>query len=328
NERYNANSSAYRDGYQLHYRRKDGTTFPSRTIGSVIKTPTGELLGYLGIITDISDQITAERALKVLFDKQKEQTRALKRINAKLKASNEELEQFAYVSSHDLQEPLRKISSFCELLEEEFSDTMSEDAKLYVRYATDGARRMQGLLRDLLSYSRLNTRAQPFGSLDMDLVLVEVWRNLSRQAREAGATMTAEALPTLVGDDGQLTQLFQHLLDNAIKYRHPDRTPRIHVSAVRTADGAHWQFSVEDNGLGIDPQFRERIFTIFQRLHPRHQYDGTGIGLAICARVVQRHGGRMWVEGDPGRGSIFCFTIATDLVAGESPQGARGMLER
>ncbi|MFA5353061.1 MAG: ATP-binding protein [Thermodesulfovibrionales bacterium] len=223
-----------------------------------------------------------------------------------LESSNKELQQFAYVASHDLQEPLRMISSYTQLLDRRYKDKLDTDAQEFIRYAVDGAVRMQRLINDLLDYSRVGTRDRAFEPVDTELILDQVLGNLSMAVEENQAVIEHENLPCVMGYPFQLRQLFQNLIINAIKFR-GDAPPRIVISARKR--GKKWIFSFRDNGIGIEPQYRDRIFLIFQRLHTRELYPGTGIGLAICKKIVERHGGSIWVESEPGKGSTFHFTI-------------------
>ncbi|HMX89879.1 MAG TPA: ATP-binding protein [Nitrospira sp.] len=225
---------------------------------------------------------------------------------AELGRSNADLQQFAYVASHDLQEPLRMVSSYTQLLAKRYRGQLDADADEFIAYAVDGATRMQKLIQDLLAYSRVSTGSQPFEPTPMGAVLSYAMDNLLSAIKESQAVITHDRLPTVRGDAKQLAQLFQNLLSNAIKF-HGDQPPRIHISAQRRED--EWLFSVRDEGIGIDPQFAGRIFVIFQRLHTRAEYPGTGIGLAICKKIVERHGGRMWVESETGKGATFWFSI-------------------
>lgn len=242
-----------------------------------------------------------------------EESRALRRLHEDLQAtvadlsrSNADLQQFAYVASHDLQEPLRMVASYTQLLAKRYRGKLDAEADEFIGYAVDGAVRMQQLIQDLLAYSRVNTHGRRFLPTDLEVVFAQALANVRRAVEESGAVVTHDPLPTISADDRQLVQLFQNLLSNAIKFRgaHP---PRIHVSAVR--DDGGWTFSVRDNGIGIDPAFADRIFILFQRLHTRADYPGTGIGLAICKKIVERHGGRIWVESRPGDGATFFFTL-------------------
>ena len=223
-----------------------------------------------------------------------------------LARSNAELEQFAYVASHDLQEPLRMISSYTQLILRRYSDRLDSDAKEFMDFVVDGAMRMKQLIEDLLAYSRVGTHGKEFEPTDCEMVLRKTLANLRAAIDNNGAVITHDPLPTVDADDSQLAQLFQNLIGNAIKFRRA-AAPSVHISAKD--QGEAWLFGVEDNGIGVDPQYFERIFLVFQRLHNRTEYPGTGIGLAICKKVVDRHGGRIWVESKPERGSKFCFTL-------------------
>ena len=225
---------------------------------------------------------------------------------AELNRSNRELEQFAYVASHDLQEPLRAVAGYCQLLKRRYIEKLDGDAREFLEYAVDGAERMRALIDGLLDYSRVQTQGRPFADVDCESVLDWALRNLEASLVESGAQVTRSAMPVLFGDDGQLARLMQNLIGNAIKYR-GEKPPEIRIEAQERDD--EWVFSVADNGIGIDPKHFDRVFAIFQRLHTREEYPGTGIGLAICKRIVERHNGRMWVESEAGRGSVFFFTI-------------------
>src|SRR6056297_839572 len=229
-----------------------------------------------------------------------------KKLEAELKRSNQDLEQFAYVASHDLQEPLRMVSSYTQLLGQRYRNQLDDKAKKFIDYAVDGAVRMQGLINDLLAYSRVTTRGGEFTDIDSSRALAQALTNLRTATTETRAEITNDELPEVSADASQLARVFQNLLSNAIKYRGPD-DPRIHVSAYER--GNEWVFSVTDNSMGIDPKHQERIFTIFQRLHSQQEYTGTGMGLSMCKRIVERHGGDMWVESEPGKGAIFYFTL-------------------
>ena len=259
----------------------------------------------------------AEQANEDLKSEMAERRRveeALRERSEDLERSNKELEQFAYVASHDLQEPLRMVSSYTQLLARRYQDKLDADANDFINFAVDGANRMQRLINDLLAYSRVGTRGKPFETTYCEVVIDQALDNLRLAIEKSGAVITHDPLPTVMADDAQLAQLFQNLIGNAIKF-HGDQPPRIHVSAQKTSEVSEtsevWQFSVRDNGIGIDPQYYERIFVIFQRLHGKEEYPGTGIGLAVCKRIVERHGGRIWVESEPGEGSTFYFTIPT-----------------
>ena len=248
-------------------------------------------------MTGIAQDITERRRMM----------EALKLHAEKLARSNEELERFAYVASHDLQEPLRMVASFTQLLAKRYSGQLDETADRYINYAVDGAKRMQQLIADLLAYSRVNNKEIDLRQTDCATVVLGAMRNLEVAIKESDAAIDWDPLPTLWVDQGQLTQLFQNLLANAIKFKRKDECPRIHVSSEDS--GEEWTISVQDNGIGIDARHAERVFQIFQRLHTRQEYPGTGIGLAVCKKVVERHGGKLWVESEPGAGSTFRFTI-------------------
>lgn len=240
----------------------------------------------------------------------KQSEEALRQAIAELAHSNSELQQFAYVASHDLQEPLRMVASYTQLLAKRYKDKLDDDAHEFIAYAVDGANRMQKLINDLLSYSRLSTKTRSFEPIDCEVVLSHTLNNLQIAIEENDVNITHDPLPTVLGDDVQLMQLFQNLIGNAIKFRGSE-PPRIHIGVDSSED--QWLFCVRDNGIGMEPQYFERIFAIFQRLHAKTEYVGTGIGLAVCKKVVERHGGRIWVESQPGEGSTFYFTIPQSL---------------
>ena len=244
--------------------------------------------------------------LSVELDERRKAEQRLAQYAGELTRSNAELEQFAYVASHDLQEPLRMVASFTQLLGKRYRGKLDQDADEFIGFAVDGATRMQRLINDLLAYSRVGTRGKSLKSTDCQVILREVRDNLMKAIEESGAVITQDPLPTVEGDEVQLLQLFQNLIGNAIKF-HSSETPRIHVTAKRR--GHEWVFAIEDNGIGIAAEHQERIFSIFQRLHQRSEYPGTGIGLAICKKIVERHGGRIWVESRLGKGSTFYFSI-------------------
>jgi PAS domain S-box-containing protein len=249
-------------------------------------------VAIVGSLRDITERKNAEAKLKQTM--------------AELTRSNTELEQFAYVASHDLQEPLRMVASYTQLLGRRYKGKLDADADEFIGYAVDGATRMQSLINDLLAYSRVGTRGKPFEPTNCEDVFNNAITNLRVAIEEHAAVVTHERLPTVLADMTQMVQLFQNLIGNAIKF-HSDRRPEVHVEARR--NDAEWLFSVRDNGIGIAPEHYERIFVIFQRLHGREEYPGTGIGLAVCKRIVERHKGRIWVESEVGKGSTFYFTI-------------------
>jgi light-regulated signal transduction histidine kinase (bacteriophytochrome) len=263
----------------------DGTVVWARTSKVPLVDREGRVVGVLGTFEDITER---------------------KRAQEELERSNRELEQFAYVASHDLQEPLRMVSSFVQLLARRYEGVLDEDGRSYVEFAVDGAQRAQQLIDDLLRLSRVGTRGQELRPVRADAALDQALANLSLAVLESGATVEREPLPVVIADEGQLTQVFQNLVGNAVKFR-GDAPPRIRVSAARGEIG--WVLSVADNGIGIDPRFHDRVFAIFQRLHTRKEYPGTGIGLALVRKIVERHGGRSWVESAPGAGATFRFTL-------------------
>lgn len=237
----------------------------------------------------------------------------LNQITAEMQRSNTELEQFAYVISHDLQEPLRMVSSYTQLLAKRYSNKLDSDADEFIAYAVDGAKRMQTLLHDLLDYSRVGTRGKPFTLVNCEHVVEQAMANLKIAIEESEAAVSYDVLPTVMGDEGQLVQLFQNLIGNAIKFRR-EEPPKVHIWARRRNSVV--TFSVNDNGIGINPQHSQSIFEIFRRLHTREEYPGTGMGLAICKKIVERHGGHISVQSQPGQGSTFDFSV--DMGGGES----------
>jgi len=246
--------------------------------------------------------------------KRKQAEEKLQQITAEMQRSNTELEQFAYVISHDLQEPLRMVSSYTQLLAKRYHSKLDADADEFIAYAVDGAKRMQALLNDLLDFSRVGTSGKPFNLTNCEDILKQAMDNLQITIEESGALVSHDPLSIIMADEGQLVQLFQNLIGNAIKFRGQE-PPRLHVSAYRRHNV--WVFSVRDNGIGIEPQHAQKIFEIFRRLHTKEEYPGTGMGLAICKKIVERHGGHIWVQSQPGEGSTFYFTI--QINGGESP---------
>ncbi|MEB3827721.1 PAS domain S-box protein [Phormidium sp. CCY1219] len=275
---------------------REGETLDILLRAYAISNDRGECIGLVGIHTDISDRKRMEQELA--------------HHAAELARSNRELEQFAYIASHDLQEPLRMVASYTELLSRRYRGQLDEKADKFIAYAIDGANRMQQLIDDLLQYSRVGTRGKPFVPVDMQEIFTTVTRNLQMAIEERAAVVTCADLPVVNGDNTQLLQLLQNLIGNGIKYCEA-RSPRVHLDV--TYGDNEWLFSVRDNGIGLDPKFSDRIFLIFQRLHTREEYSGTGIGLAICKRIVERHGGRIWVESQPEIGSTFYFTLPDSL---------------
>ncbi len=230
----------------------------------------------------------------------------LEQFAAELARSNRELELFASVASHDLQEPLRMVSSFVDLLAQRYRGSLDDKADRWIAYMVDGTARMKQLINDLLEFARVSTRAKAPEPADFNALLAAALGNLHQAIHDTGAVVTSGPLPTVRVDATQMTQVLQNLIGNALKFHGPE-PPRVHVEAQ--PDAAGWRFAVRDNGIGLDPQFAERVFVIFQRLHNRDEYPGTGIGLALCKKIVERHGGRIWVESRPGQGATFYFTV-------------------
>ena len=278
-------------GIELAARRKDGSSFPIEIMLSPLHSAEGLLV--TAAIRDISARKAAERDLLDTVEE--------------LNRSNAELEQFAYVASHDLQEPLRMVASYVQLLARRYQGKLDADADDFISFAVDGANRMQRLIQDLLLYSRVTTSAQELVETSSEQALEQALVNLTGAIETTGAKVTHDSLPTVLADELQLIQLFQNLVGNAIKYRNAG-VPRVHVSASKNG-GGKWMFAVKDNGIGIDPQYFDRIFGMFQRLHKRDEFTGTGIGLAICKKIVERHGGSISVESNPGQGSTFRFDL-------------------
>ena len=285
--------------YPLAIRHVTGRATDVLYNATVYRNEAGGVQGVFAAARDVTERKRAEKEIRRYADD--------------LRRSNQELEHFAYVASHDLQEPLRTVSSFSQLLARRYQGKLDADADDFIAFIVEGATRMQTLINDLLAFSRVGTRGNPFAPVRCQEILQGVKESLKAAIAESGAVISQDPLPTLVADQTQLAQLFQNLFSNAIKFRRPQEAPRIHVSALRLDDA--WRLSVRDNGIGIDPQFFGRIFVLFQRLHEREQYPGTGIGLAICKKIVERHGGQIWVESEPGSGSTFHFTIPDDKTA-------------
>ena len=278
--------------FEKRYVRADARVVWCRIAVALVRDVYGAPQYEVAIFDDITDRKNAEAALQAAHEE--------------LKRSNAELEQFAYVASHDLQEPLRMVASYTQLLGRRYASKLDGDAREFMAYIVDGAARMKQLIEDLLAYSRVGTKGAQFQMVSVDAALRRALFNLRAAIQEAGAVVTNDPLPTLPADEVQLGQLLQNLIGNALKFR-SQSVPRIHVAA--TEKEHEWQLEVRDNGIGIEPQYYERIFMVFQRLHNKGEYPGTGIGLAICKKVVERHGGRIWVESRPGEGSRFCFTL-------------------
>ena len=318
--------------FETVYRKKSGELLPVLFSGSVIIDDEGREAGIVSIAKDITNLKAAEAALKESKDEleikvdrrtaelqesnrslqmeaeERKKTESALSLQAReLARSNIELEQFAYVASHDLQEPLRMVSSYVQLLAKRYKGKLDKSADEFIEFAADGAVRMKALIDDLLAYSRVTTKGKLPVPADCSVILEEALLNLKASIEESGAVITSDPLPTVTGDPLQLGQVFQNLLGNAIKFR-GDSPPQIHVSAQRQE--LEWVFYVKDNGIGIEPQFYDRIFMVFQRLSARDAYPGTGIGLALCKKIIERHGGRIWVESEAGKGSTFYFTVA------------------
>lgn len=267
----------------------------------------------LRLLETIADQVALALENARLYNEKiseiEERRRAekeLKKALMNLAATNKEMQEFVYAASHDLQEPLRMVASYTRLLEKRYKDQLDENASVFIDYAVDGARRMQQLIGDLLTYSRITTRANPFEPVDTNEVVLSLLSCYSSRISEFGIKVTVGELPVIMADAAQMRQLFDHLLNNAIKFRKPD-SPRLLIDAVQV--GGEWQFMVKDNGIGINAPDKERIFIIFQRLHEKELYPGNGTGLAICKKIVERHNGRIWVESVVNEGSVFYFTL-------------------
>ncbi|HEY3360644.1 MAG TPA: PAS domain S-box protein [Methanosarcina sp.] len=278
--------------YELEIQHKDGYVTPVLYNASVYKDETGEVIGVFAAARDITERKKAEAMLKLKLEE--------------LARSNAELEQFAYISSHDLQEPLRMIASYLQLLQRKYQGKLDDKADKYIYFAVDGASRMQNLINDLLEFSRVTTKAREFEPTDCKSILKQVVFDLEVSIKENEAHVSYGSLPVVMVDSSQLTQVFQNLISNAIKFR-SEKIPEIEISAKRKDN--QWLFSVKDNGIGVDPKFSERIFEVFKRLNKRDEYPGTGIGLSICKKIVERHGGQIWIESESGKGSIFYFTL-------------------
>ena len=257
-----------------------------------IKNADGSVVSVAIIASDITERKQAEMRLTEMMED--------------LQRSNKELERFAYVVSHDLQEPLRMVASYVQLLEKRYKDQLDQDANDFINFAADGAIRMQQMILDILEYSRVGTKGREFESVDLNTVFKEAIANLESQIKDSGAHVISDELPHVLADEIQMTQLLQNLISNAIKFR-SENTPQINISC--NADNGEWIISVKDNGVGIPHEYQDTVFAVFKRLHSVAQYPGSGIGLSIAAKIVDRHGGKIWVESEPGEGSTFFFSI-------------------
>lgn len=271
------------------HRHKNGTEFFANGFMNSVHDEHGALIGYTKILSD-------ETARKQLQDS--------------LTESNTALEQFAYVASHDLQEPLRTMSTFAELLSKKYRGALDAEADRFLDFMLRGAVRMNALVRDLLAYARLTTEEERPSSIALDEDLEAALTHLDQAISESGAAVTHDPLPTLQVDRGQMVRLFQNLIGNAVKYRQPDQAPKVHIAAEQK--GAEWVISIRDNGIGFDPKYASTIFEPFKRLHTAEEYPGTGVGLAICRRIIQAQRGRIWAESQPGEGTTFFFTLPVD----------------
>jgi PAS domain S-box-containing protein len=279
--------------YPLAIKSKTGRVTEVLYNATVYLNPKGEIEGVFAAARDVTEHNAMEKEIQQAMEK--------------LQQSNSELEQFAYVASHDLQEPLRMVASYVQLLERRYKGKLDADADEFIGYAVDGANRMRGLIDDLLTYSRVARLGKPFEPTDIESTLDIALINLKASIAENGAVVTHDKLPTVMADGGQLVQLLQNLIGNAIKF-HGKEPPRVHVSA--NEQETEYLFSVQDNGIGIAPEYYDRLFKIFQRLHTREEYPGSGIGLAVCKRIVERHGGHIWIESELGKGSTIYFTLS------------------
>jgi PAS domain S-box-containing protein len=278
--------------YETLRLKKSGAIINASVTLSPVFDASGKIVAISCIARDITKGKKAEEILKLKLEE--------------LARSNEELEQFAYVSSHDLQEPLRMITSYLQLLQRRYQGKIDDKADKYIYFAVDGASRMQNLINDLLEFSRVTTEAIEPEPTDSEFILNQVLSSLELYINENEATVSHDPLPKVMVDNTQLVQVFQNLIINGIKF-HNEEAPKIHISSEKKAN--EWVFSVRDNGIGVDPQYSEKIFEVFKRLHKKEVYQGTGIGLAICKKIVERHGGHIWVESELGKGSTFYFTL-------------------
>lgn len=305
----------YWEGELIHTKR-DGEKIIVSSRWALQKDENDIPIGFMEINSDITERKNAEKSLMEAHNelelKVHERTAKLNILVDELKRSNEELKQFAYVTSHDLQEPLRTIASFTQLLKRRYENKLDEDADEFIDFIVSGADRMQTMIKALLDYSRVNTMGKEFEPYNFEEILDQTLRSLKIAIDESNAVIIRDPLPTMKVDDKQMIQLFQNLISNAIKFRKLDERMKIYISCEKVSN--NYLFSVSDNGIGMELQFKDRIFEVFQRLHTRDEYSGTGIGLAICKKIVERHGGQIWVESSFGKGSTFYFTIPLGLL--------------
>jgi PAS domain S-box-containing protein len=290
-----------REIFGLH---KNGGEFPVKVGLNPVRTRNGIFM--LAGFVDISERKSLEQHLQEKTLELERQTGELTKAYEALERNTMELQQFVYAASHDLQSPLRSISGFVQLLEEDYAASLNPETRECIRRTIDNVEQMQTLIRDLISYSQIDAHAIPFRPTDMNEVFDDAMAQLDASIDETGALVTRDDLPMVNGDRAQLVQLVQQLLGNAIKY-HADKAPRVHMSARK--NGTAWRFRVSDNGIGIDAKYQSKVFSLFRRLHTQQAYPGTGVGLPICRRIVHRHGGTIWVESEPGNGSSFYFTL-------------------
>ncbi len=267
-----------------------------------------EVARLAGDVNAMRQQIVADLGtVRRARAQMEEANRQLERQAAELSRSNRDLEQFAYVASHDLQEPLRKVASFCQLLQRRYAGQLDERADQYILFAVDGAQRMQRLINDLLAFSRIGRITSGFTEVDLNKVLTDVAAQLNWRREQAAGEITWSGLPVVRGEEPLLSALFTNLISNSLKFRHPDRPPKVHLEAEQVGD--EWQISCTDNGIGIEPEYADKIFVIFQRLHPKDEYPGTGIGLAIVKKIIEYHAGRVWLDPESREGTLFRFTL-------------------
>ncbi len=302
------------------YIHKNGEILCTNLFISAVKDQSEKLTNFLVIVEDITKRKKMEslviqrtdklaninKLLNVEIDDHEKAEIKLDNLIKKLKISNDRSEPFAYVSSHDLREPLRMITSFLELLQKRYADNLDEDANDFINFAVEGAKRMDLMINDFLEYSRVGSQERKFEYVPSEKILETVLINLKPSIEDSNAIITHDPLPLIYANEPQMIQLFQNLISNALKYR-GEKDPQVHISAQELEN--EWLFSVSDNGIGIDPNHQDRIFSIFKRLHPRQEYEGTGIGLSICKRIVERHGGYIWVESELNKGTTFYFTL-------------------